>query len=302
MQDGSVVYLHRILCPSCGLHYAAYAEIAAGGKGVAVCPKCGTTVSQPLPPHYISQVAPEDYVSPFHPSVRLTHYPGLYTQPKRPPRFDFSDLVKIMFSPVEAFTSLYLSTNLRRAMAIVLVFSMLSILISTLVTSEMAAVLGLDASDALKLSLEATTGFLLLIFSFLLLGLVTAWITKTIFGGRGDVRMTVTLIGYCYPLYVILSIVFLAIFTVGFEGLDLTNMDVWTDAQMDQAIAWGTALLLVGLFGLGWLLWIVGRAVSVANDISTGEGVLSSILGGVVAGVVYLVAGSVMNLPLGLFF
>lgn len=302
METDSVVYLRRVLCPSCGMHYAAYAQVAPGGKGIAVCPKCGTTVTQPLPPHYVAQIAPEDYVSPMHPSVRMTHYPGLYSQPKHPPRFDFSDLVKIMFSPVQAFTSLYLSTNLRRSMAIVLVFSMLSIFVSTLVTSEMAVVLGFDASDAFNLAIEASAAFLITIFSFLLLGLVTAWIAKVIFGGRGETSTTITLIGYCYPLYVVLSIIILAMFTVGFEGIDLTNMDAWTDAQMNQAIAWGMALLLVGVLGLGWILWIVGRAVSVANDISTGEGVLSAILGGVIAGALYLVAGAVMNLPLGLSF
>ena len=300
METDSVVYLRRVVCPSCGLHYAAYAQVSPGGKGVAVCPKCSTTVTQPLPPHYIAQVAPEDYVSPTHPSVRLTHYPGLYTQPKHPPRFDFSDLVRIMFSPVQAFTSLYLSTNLRRAMAIVLVFSLLSITISTLVTSRMSVVLGYDASDALNLAFQASAAFLLMIFTFLLLGLVTAWIAKVIFGGRGETSMTVTLLGYCYPLYVVLSIIILALFSVGFEGIDLTNMDAWTDAQMNQAIVWGAALLFVGFFGLGWLLWIVGRAVSVANDISTGEGVLSTILGGAIVGTLYLVAGAVTNLPLGL--
>jgi len=300
MDSDSVVYLHSILCASCGLHYAGYVQVAPGGKGIAICPKCGATIDQALPPHYVAQIAPEDYVSPSHPSVRLTHYPGLYAQPKRPPRFDFSDLVRISFSPVAAFTNLYLSTNLRRAMAIVLVFSMLSIFVSTLVTSEMGVVLGYDVGDALSLAFQASAGFLLLLFAFFLFGLVTASIAKMMFGGRGETGMTITLIGYCYPLYVILSIIILVIFSVGFEGLDLTNIDGWTDGQMDQAIVWGTALLLVSFFGLGWLLWVIGRAVSVANDISSGEGVLSSILGGVVAGVVYLVAGAVMQLPLGL--
>ena len=300
MDGDKVVYVHRVVCTACGLHFAAYMQVGPGGRGLVICPKCDVTIEQQLPPHYVSQVAPEDYNSPSHPSVRMTHYPGLYTRPKLPPRFDFADLVRAAFSPAKAFANLYLSTDLRRAMAIVLVFSMLSMLISTLVTSEMGVVLGYDVGDALNLAFQATAGWALLIFAVLLLGFVTAVISKVMFGGRGESRMTITLVGYGFPLYVFISIIVLVIFSVGFEGLDLTNIDGWTQGQTDQAIAWGTILFLVGIIGLGWILWVVGHAVSVANDISTGEGILSTILGGVVAGIVYLVAGALMQLPLGL--
>jgi len=56
------------------------------------------------------------------------------------------------------------------------------------------------------------------------------------------------------------------------------------------------------LVGMIWLLVITSRAISVANDISLGEGTLTAILSATAAGLVYLVVESVMSLPLVLVY
>lgn len=69
---------------------------------------------------------------------------------------------------------------------------------------------------------------------------------------------------------------------------------------MERAIVWGVVLLASAVLGLTWLLALTGRAVSVANDVSGGEGALSAIIGAIAAGLVSLVVGAVMRLPIGL--
>lgn len=302
MANELVVYVHSIKCPSCGLESPGYLQALGDGLGATSCPRCGTVIKQELPKDYVTQIPPPSFEAPGHPHVRVSHYPGLYMQAKHAPRLDFADLIRIGYSPTRAFTSLYLSTNLQRALALVLIFSLLSTVVSTFVTADMAEVLGYDTADALELAFQGFVSWIVSLFSFLVFGLTAAVVAREIFGGRGEKSNTITLVGYCYPTYVVLAIILLIIFNLGFKGLDLTQAQDWTDQELDQAILGGTVLLVVALLGIIWLVNITSRAVSVANDISKGEGALSAILSAILAGIVYLLAGMIMRLPLGLSF
>lgn len=302
MMPESVVYVHSISCSSCGLLSSGYLQALGDGTGVTICPRCGTSIKQPLPAHYVTQIPPADFQSPIHPHVHISHYPGLYMQPKHVPRLDFSDLLRVSFSPAKAFSSLYLSTNLQRALAIVVLFSILSSVVSLFVTADMEQVLGYNRSDAFELAFRGFVSWMVSLLAFLIFGVTAAVVAKDVFGGRGERSATMMLTGYAYPGYVLLSMVLLLLFTVGFRGLDLARVQDWTSDELNQAIAAGTVLLVVALVGLIWLLWITSNAVSVANDISKGEAAMSCILAAIAAGVVYLSVGMVMRMPLGLFF
>jgi di/tricarboxylate transporter len=99
---------------------------------------------------------------------------------------------------------------------------------------------------------------------------------------------------------VLVTVALLTMFAVGFSGLELSQVQDWGDAEMERAIAWGALLLVSAILSLIWLLAMTGRAVSVANDISGGEGALSVIIGAIAAGLVSLAVGAVMRLPIGL--
>lgn len=301
MTDESVVYVHTIVCPSCGLKSSGYLQAVGDGKGVANCPRCGTSITQLLPAHYVEQIPPVDYNSPVHPHVHISYYPGLYNQPKHAPRLDFADLLRTTYSPTKAFVNLYLSTDLQRAVALVVAFSIVSVFASMLVTAGMGDMLGYTTGDAIQMAVQATANFVVSILAFLIYGLTASMIAKSIFGGRGERSMTITLLGYCYPAYVLLSVMLLLVFNVGFHGLDFSGIHDWTNSQTDQALAAGLVLLAVAITGLVWLLRITSKAISVANDIATGEAVLSSILAAIAAGVVFIVVGMMMQLPMGLF-
>lgn len=272
------------------------------GTGVTVCPRCGASIKQALPEHYVPQIPPDDFHSPIHPHAHLSHYPGLYAQPKHAPRLDFSDLLRVSFSPTKAFSSLYKTTDLQRALVLVVLFSLISSVASILVTTDMEQVLGYTKRDALQVAFEGFVSWMVSLLAFMIFGILSAAVAKDVFGGRGERSSTLMLTGYSYPAYVLLSIVLLSMFTVGFRGLDLTKVQDWTSDELNQAIAAGAALLVVALVGLIWLLWITSNAVSVANDISKGEAAMTCILAAIVAGVVYLFVGMVMQMPLGLFF
>ena len=301
MADESVVYVSSIVCPSCGHRSPGYMQVIGDGKLASTCEKCGATITQPLPVHSVQQLPPPTFVSPVHPHVHVRHYPGLYTAPKHAPRLDIVDLVRISYKPREAFPSLYLSTNLHMALAVVVVFSVLSALVSALVTADVGEVLGYSTGDALAVAMQGFVSWAVSIFAFLVFAFTSASVARGVFGGRGEKGSTITLIGYAYPAYVLLSILLLLIFTAGFGSLDLTDVQDWTGSEMNQAIFWGAVLILVAMFGLMWLLWVVSRAISVANDISMGEAALSAVLSAIAAGIVYVLAGRLMSLPMGLF-
>lgn len=302
MMPESVVYVHSLSCPSCGLQSSGYLQTLGDGTGVTICPRCGTSIKQQLPEHSVPQIPPADFQSPIHPHVHVSHYPGLYMQPKHAPRLDFSDLLRVSFSPMKAFSSLYRSTNLQRALAIVVLFSIISSVVSLLVTADMEQVLGYSRGDAFELAFQGFVSWMVSLLAFMIFGIIAALVAKSVFGGRGERSGTLMLTGYAYPGYVLLSMVLLLLFTTGFRGLDLTRVQDWTSDELNQAIAAGAVLLMVALIGLIWLLWITSNAVSVANDISKGEAAMSCILAAIAAGVVYLLVGMVMRMPLGLFF
>ena len=196
--------------------------------------------------------------------------------------------------------NLYLSTDLRHAMFLVGVATTLYAVVSTAVTGLMPDAIGLADASLFELLVLGALGWIVAVVSFLVFAVVSSVVSREVFGGRGDKGATITLTGYCYPWFVIVTVVLLTIFAAGFGGLELSQVQDWSDAEMERAIAWGALLLVSAIAGLIWMLAIAGRAVSVANDISGGEGALSAIIGSIAAGLVSLVVSALMRLPIGL--
>jgi hypothetical protein len=301
MTASMVTYSHVISCTKCGFMFHGYLEVEPDGTGKTLCPQCGSGIVQALPSDFVPQIPPEDYQDPAHPHVHHTHYPGLYSQPKRHPRVDLVDLVKVLYSPSKAFQNLFLSTDLRMSMAIVLVFSMISVGASMLVSVDMADMTGYDASDAIQLGAEGFMTWALLLLAFLMFGIISAGLSKGVFEGRGQRSATITLVGYCFPAYVLVNVVVLLILKVSFSDLGVALKDLTLSDLNDVSLGLA-ALIVVALVGLAWLLVITSRAISVANDTSMGEAGLTAVLSVAAAGLMIFVVSLVVNLPLGLSF
>jgi len=259
-------------------------------------------VEQRLPEHFVAQIPPAGFESAEHPHVRHTHYPGLYAQPKQHPRLDLTDLVRLLYAPTNAFKRLYLATDLRRAMAIVIVFSMVSVAVSVFVTIDVADLVGYDAGDTIYLALSSVVAFVVSILTFLIFAMTSSALARGMFGGRGEKGATITLLGYCFPAYVLVNIVVLAVFQVGLGVVSEGPIWEWSSSELNRVSAGIFVLMVVAVIGLVWLLVISSRAISVANDISYGEGVLTAIMSAAVAGIVYLMVSAIVALPLGLSF
>ncbi len=302
MASGRVVHARTIKCQSCGLLYSGYLQVCDGGRGETTCPKCGARVVQPLPAGSIPQIPPAGYIAPGQSAERQSIYPGLYTQPKRAPRYGLSQILWLPFRPEQTLRSILLSSDLKHAFVIVFAFALLSTVVSTVVTADMADVIGYEVGDAVQMVMQGVVSLIVTLVSFLVLGVVGALVAHEMFGGRGDRGPTITLIAYCYPWFALFTAGLLAIFTAGFSGLELSAVEHWTNEEMQRAIVWGAALLAVAILGLVWLLYIVGKSIGMANDVPTLSGALSAILAAIASGLVSLIAGTVMRLPIGLSF
>ena len=294
------MYVHRVRCTSCGFVFAGYLDKLGDGTGVVNCPKCEARVVQPLPVHYVEQIPLPGHGAAMRAHMRASHYPALYMLPKHPPGLDLNDLGRVAYAPAKAFESLYVSTNLQRAMSLVVLFSLAAAMAGTLVTSGAGELFGYDTRDAVMLVLRGLASWVVTLLSFMVFAVVAAVVAKGLYGGRGERSATITLVGYCFPIYVLISFVLLVIFTAGFQGLNLSDVPSWTEGEKNRALLAATALVVVAIVGLVWLLWIVSRAIGVANDISGSESVLTAIIAAIPAGLVYVIAGAAIRLPMGL--
>lgn len=302
MNLGTVAYSEEITCPTCGHKFSGYYAVLPTGQGKSVCPHCHADILQALPQHYVPQIPPVGFEYPSRPRAHNIHYPELYIQSKSHPRFHFADIVRAALSPKKAFMRLYLTTNIQRALAIVAVFSIVLVATSVLVSVDMADVIGYDSGDTIQFAGHTFFAWVLALLTFLVYSMVAAAIAKGVFEGRGDRSSTISLIGYCFPVYVLMSIVLFLIFEVGFESVGFVPLAEWSSEDLNSVTLGVVLLSAVAFVGLVWLLVLSSWAISIANDVSLGEGALTSILSASAAGIIYLVVQSVVSLPLLFMF
>ena len=302
MAVGSVVFSNSIRCPSCGLLTSGYMHVQSGGKAAATCPRCGSAILQDIPPGAVHQVPPQKLVEPGQTHARGSLYAWVYARPKEHPRFCLGEVLRIAYSPSKALSKLYSCSDLKHALILVVFFAALSNIVSATVTESMAEVIGYSATDAVGFVAQGVVGTIVTILSLLIFAEVASVASHEVFNGRGDRGSTIVLVSYCYPWFVLMTIVLLSVFTAGFEGLNLDRVQHWTDTEMERAIAYGAVLLAIAVAGFTWLLWLVSRAIGMANDTSTSSSALCAVLASVAAGIISLLVGSFVRLPIGIAF
>ena len=302
MSAGSVVYSKSIRCPECGLLASGYMHVTDTGTLTSSCPRCGAKIQQQPAPGTVAQLPPQPYHAHTRHDHRQSKHPGLYSQPKSSPKLDLGNLLMIPFRPTAALRALFLSTDMKSAVMLVLLIAIIYSVFAAFVTAEMSDVLGMEQANAVETMALAVLEIVIALVSFLIFSLVSAMIASSLFGGRGDMGATTSLLGYCYPWFVVVSAILMLIFVGGFSGLEFSQVEHWTNRELEDAIVWGIALLAAAVAGLIWLLILAGKAIGVANNVSTGEGAMSALIGAIVAGLVSLATGVVIRLPVGLSF
>jgi len=289
MVAGQVAHVRPVVCPSCGLRASGYMQPGPDGTVSIRCPRCGAVITQQFQPHQIQ------------PQARQSHYPGLYDQPRTPPKLDLVDLLRLAYAPKRSLTRLYLSTGMKQSLMLVVVFSGLSAMVSVAATYYLGDIFGYASlRGAVDMLEQMCVSWVISILSFLVFAVVAALIARDLFGGRGDRTATVTLMGYCYPWFSLFSIMVLVVFSAGIDGLVPGGTDSWTNSDVATVLAIGALTFVAVILGLFWLLAMASRAVSVSSDIRLAGGALTVILAAMTTGVITLVASAVLELPIGI--
>ena len=120
MSAGSVVYIKSIRCPECGLLASGYMHVTDDGNLASSCPRCGTTIVQMAVPGVVAQLPPQPYHVHTRHDHRQSKHPGLYSQPRSASKMDIGNLLRLPLAPTNALRALFLSTDLKSAMILVL--------------------------------------------------------------------------------------------------------------------------------------------------------------------------------------
>ncbi len=294
MAEGAVVFVQSVTCPACGARSSAYLGIASPTEGTMACPRCGVSSRHSLPQHYVPQVPPAGLAS-YPGRGRMAHYPGLYNRPKETPRFDIGGLLRIAVLPSDGFQRLMVRTDFRHSMVVVIVTAFVGTIIAGLVSWSLLDELGYYTSNNLWLAAAEAVSFAVQLLTFFVFSFAGAFLSKGLFNGRGDYASTASLMGYAFVWYTAFSVVASVVFAGIRSGADSGDYSVVSDSLFALAL-----LFMLVISGLVWLLWVSGRAVSVANDISHGEGALVIIISALIAGVVSIAVSAFVTLPIGI--
>jgi hypothetical protein len=217
-------------------------------------------------------------------------YPGLYQQPPEPPRIDLTVFFRVLFSPKSAFLDLYNHTTKMQGIVVTIIFTTILAVLNIAIAMMRGGFLGISqifsTGNYSNLNYMYTMTILsvpLAIVGLYLSGYFSAIFSKSIGQGRGDVDKTIGLLGYGVILTFFIGIIQIAVFSTmpsfDFDG----NFFEENSEVFFQLIG---VLLIFGMIGFIWGLWVNGTAVSVANDISVGWGIVNYFLGSLVAGLI----------------
>ncbi len=294
MAEGAVVFVRSVACPKCGLRSSAYLSIVSQTEGAAICPRCGAGFRHPLPQHHVLQVPPAG-LTDHRGRGRVTRYPGLYSRPKEAPRFDLGGLMRTAALPSDGFQRLFVRTDFGHAMIVVIMTALVGSIVAGLVSWTLLDELGYYTSNNLWLVVSESMSFSIQIVTFFVFSFSAALISKWMFKGRGDYSATATLMGYAMVWYTAISVSMSVVFATVF--MDAISRD---DPTVTASVIALGLLFVVLIVGLIWLLWVSARAVSVANDISLGEGVLTIIISSLIVGAVTIAVSLFVTLPIGI--
>ena len=240
-----------------------YAERSRGmAKKIRVCKECGRKIPSNAIKCSICSVKTPSVI----PLSNSTTEP--VEELPREERLEKSALLSIPYSPRKAFESLYLSGTLRGA---VVIFISTSILVGawSLLKNHV-----FDQSAALEWPEAIQQGS----WIFITLGLIAilgAYFSRRLYRGRGDYRSSLILMSFIAPWE------FLFVVCFGFLSWEPTINLIGS-------------LIVTGAFVV-WMFWVCGTAISVANDISIGQGVTTVIIASYLCGIIIMFTGIALS-------
>jgi len=200
---------------------------------------------------------------------------------------------KVLYRPREAFESVKETTTLKDGILLAFIFSAAGLVISQAVSFFTTKSIGFGAYDVFFKNMELLSLLWIVIIIFQIIaavvsviavGWLSAKIAKSLFKGVEDMQRTVGFLGYGQVVTFVFMIINTVIFAVFLKDF-FSSSFYFFPFSGNFWLAWGI-LMLVGLVGLAWGIYVNGTAVSAANNIKLLEGVTTYIISAIFVGIV----------------
>ena len=262
--------IYTVTCPYCGTVHNSPVSHMQHNQAYFYCRKCRTRVN--INPDTGGVISYDVWTEPNR-NLKM-NYPGLYEPRNEEPHFSPSHLIKAMYKPKEAFVELYHITDMKIGILLLIIFGALSSIISFLaqqISGSNNIAVGLGSELPLSWIVLTIISLPMAILS----SIIVCWLAARMsefFKGRNDARKTIALIGYAgMPGFL------LGLASSIFIATNFAQMPDYSDPaslDLNALLAYAAVMGIIGLVSLIWAMIISGSAVSVANDVSFGEGVL----------------------------
>ena len=283
--------IYTVTCPSCGTVYTGEIGYMSPYQGYYYCQGCTDTVN--INPD-TGEVIPHDILAQRDYIVKKQHYPGLYAPKNETPRFAPGLLIKAMYKPKEAFVELYPISDMKIGIVLLIMFAAASSII-TFLAYQVAGLNNIAIGMGSELPLSWLTLSLISLPLAVLSSIIVCWLSAKLSGGRKDTKKTIALMGYAGMPGLIMGIASSLIIAANIAQMpdysDPANLD------MNAFFVYVATMGGIALVGLIWSLIVYGSAVSVANDVSFGHGVLSYFVASIILGI----AAAIIMVPVVLF-
>ncbi len=274
--------IYSVKCPSCGTVHNGPIGYMSPHQGYFYCQKCTATVN--INPD-TGEIIPYEIWTQHNYYSKRSHYPGLYELEDKPTKFSPNLLVKAMFKPKEAFTELYHISSMEMGIALLIMFAVLTSTISFLayqISGSDNIAVGMGSQLPISWVTLALISLPLAILSSLIMGWLAAKISEY-FKGRNDFKKTIALMGYAgMPGFVI------GILNSMIIASSLVTMPDYSDPMdldINALLVYAAVIGVIGIISLIWGLIVYGSAVSVANNVSFGEGILCYLGAAILVGI-----------------
>ncbi|MEW6070294.1 MAG: hypothetical protein AB1485_06725 [Candidatus Thermoplasmatota archaeon] len=231
-------------------------------------------------------------------ALAKSHYPELYAKPEEEHRLKIGILPKILYKPKQSFIELYHCTGLAQgiivAIAVYLISSLIGFAGATMTGYyHYGSGLRYQSYRIEHFAPWIIVGILVSILSLLAGGWLSAKFAKAIGKGRCNVGKTIGFLGYASVVGLVMSVV-TNLSMIALAATGAMRMSYSPGAPNYTTFPTGFLLYLaiiaiIGIIGFVWTLWVCGTAVSVANDVSVGIGVVSYFLAMIIVGIIVAV-------------
>ncbi len=215
-------------------------------------------------------------------------------------------LGQVLFSPRKAFESIREQTTMGDGILMYLILSVVGAVIGMLVSYLSWGRVVTSSGDVLGVAswvISLVVGLIIGVIFLVIMGWLSSKIAASIGKGVSDVEKTVGMLGYAEIVNLIMGIITSIAVVALMGGMIASVVSSGSPSQAVQGVLGGAiAILLLGIVGFIWSLYVGGTGIAVANNVSTGAGIAAYFISALIIAVVLVAIVTAIVLSLGLVF